>query len=114
MPGFALLIAAFAHRDCTGGRRTFASSPAMVRLGEWSFALYLVHELVLRTALELGPVTLAERAAFAAAGVAVSILISALLFTLFERPVEARLRSMFVRGGPVPNTPQPEESLMAK
>ncbi|TSE14732.1 acyltransferase [Arthrobacter sp. KBS0703] len=114
MPGFALLIAAFAHRDCTGGRRTFASSPAMVRLGEWSFALYLVHELVLRTALELGPVTLGERAAFAAAGVAVSIMLSALLFTLFERPIEARLRGMFLRGGPAPNSPQPEESLVAK
>jgi peptidoglycan/LPS O-acetylase OafA/YrhL len=30
----------------------------MVKLGEWSFTLYLVDELVLRTALELGPETL--------------------------------------------------------
>jgi peptidoglycan/LPS O-acetylase OafA/YrhL len=55
IPGFALLIAAYADRDRCGGRPTFASAPAMVKLGEWSFALYLVHELVLRTALELGP-----------------------------------------------------------
>jgi peptidoglycan/LPS O-acetylase OafA/YrhL len=54
IPGFALLIAAYADRDRCGGRPTFASAPAMVKLGEWSFALYLVHELVLRTALELG------------------------------------------------------------
>jgi peptidoglycan/LPS O-acetylase OafA/YrhL len=85
-----------------------------VRLGEWSFALYLVHELVLRTALELGPVTFAERAAFAAAGIAVSIPLSGALFTLFERPVEARLRNMHLRGGPVADARQPEESLAAK
>lgn len=114
IPGFALLISAFANRDCAGGRPTFISSPAMVRLGEWSFALYLVHELVLRTALELGPVTLAQRAVFAAVGIAVAIPISAALFTLFERPVEARLRSMFVRSGPVADSREPEESLAAK
>jgi peptidoglycan/LPS O-acetylase OafA/YrhL len=113
IPGFALLISAFANRDRTGCRRTVASSPAMVRLGEWSFALYLVHELVLRTALELGPVTLAERAAFAAAGIAVSIPLSGALFTLFERPVEARLRNMHLRGGPVADARQPEERLAA-
>ncbi|MGN7252754.1 hypothetical protein [Arthrobacter sp. SAFR-014] len=63
IPGFALLIAAYAARDRCGGRATFARSPAMVKLGEWSFALYLVHELVLRTARELEPEGLAERAA---------------------------------------------------
>lgn len=114
IPGFALLISAFANRDRSGGRRTFASSPAMVRLGEWSFALYLVHELVLRTALELGPVTLAERAVFAAVGIAVSIPIAGALFTLFERPIEARLRNMFLRRGPVADSREPEESLAAK
>ncbi|CAH0267690.1 O-acetyltransferase OatA [Arthrobacter sp. Bi83] len=114
IPGFALLISAFANRDSTGGRRTLVSSPVMVRLGEWSFALYLVHELVLRTALELGPVTLAERAAFAAVGIAVSIPLSAGLFTLFERPIEAKLRSMFLHRGPVADSREPEESLAAK
>ncbi|UKA53446.1 hypothetical protein LFT45_17215 [Arthrobacter sp. FW305-BF8] len=34
-----------------------------MKLGDWSFALYLVHELVLRTARELEPEGLAERAA---------------------------------------------------
>jgi peptidoglycan/LPS O-acetylase OafA/YrhL len=86
----------------------------MVKLGEWSFALYLVHELVLRTALELGPETLAQRAAFAVVGIAVSIPLAGAAYTFFERPVEARLRNRGSGGGPVADTPQPEKSLVAK
>jgi peptidoglycan/LPS O-acetylase OafA/YrhL len=63
----------------------------MVKLGEWSFALYLVHELVLRTALELGPETLAQRAVFAVVGIVISIPLAGAAYTFFERPVEARL-----------------------
>jgi peptidoglycan/LPS O-acetylase OafA/YrhL len=114
IPGFALLIAAYADRDRCGGRPTFASAPAMVKLGEWSFALYLVHELVLRTALELGPESLAQRAVFAAAGIAISIPLAGAAYTFFERPVEARLRNRGSGGGPVADTPQPEKSLVAK
>ena len=107
IPGFALLIAAYADRDRCGGRPTFASAPAVVKLGEWSFALYLVHELVLRTALELGPESLAQRAVFAAVGIAVSIPLAGAAYTFFERPIEARLRNRSSRGGPVADTPQP-------
>jgi peptidoglycan/LPS O-acetylase OafA/YrhL len=103
-PGFALLIAAYAERDRGGGRPTFASAPAMVKLGEWSFALYLVHELVLRTALELGPETLTARAVFAVVGIAVSIPLAGAAYTYFERPVEARLRNWHASGGPVADT----------
>jgi peptidoglycan/LPS O-acetylase OafA/YrhL len=114
IPGFALLISSYAERDRSGIRPTFASAPAMVKLGEWSFALYMVHELILRTALELGPETLAERAAFAVVGIAVSIPLAGALYTLFERPIEARLRNKGSRGGPVADTPQPEKSLVDK
>jgi peptidoglycan/LPS O-acetylase OafA/YrhL len=110
IPGFALLIAAYAERDRNGGRPTFASAPAMVKLGEWSFALYLVHELVLRTALELGPENLAQRAAFAAVGIAVSIPLAGAAYTFFERPVEARLRNRGSGGGPVADTRPAEET----
>ncbi|MDQ0866504.1 peptidoglycan/LPS O-acetylase OafA/YrhL [Arthrobacter globiformis] len=110
IPGYALLIAAYADRDRCGGRPTFASSPAMVKLGEWSFALYLVHELVLRTALELGPEGLAQRAAFAVVGIAISIPLAGAAYTFFERPIEARLRNKSSRGGPVADTHQPEET----
>ncbi|MFE4543435.1 acyltransferase family protein [Arthrobacter sp. NPDC056727] len=110
IPGFALLIAAYADRDRCGGRPTFASAPAMVKLGEWSFALYLVHELVLRTALELGPESLAERAAFAAVGVVIAIPLAGALYTFVERPVEARLRNRGSRGGPVADTAAPKQT----
>ncbi|APX02903.1 hypothetical protein BWQ92_15350 [Arthrobacter sp. QXT-31] len=108
IPGFALLIAAYAERDRTGSGPTFASAPAMVKLGEWSFALYLVHELVLRGALELGPETLTERALFALVGIAISIPLAGALYTFFERPVEARLRNWRSLGGPGPIRPARE------
>ncbi|WP_307030387.1 acyltransferase family protein [Arthrobacter globiformis] len=113
IPGFALLVGAYADRDRCGGRPTFASSPAMVKLRKWSFALYLVHEPVLRTALELGPASLAERVMFAVAGIAVSIPLAGAAYTFFERPVEARLRNRGSDGGPAADTPQPENSLVA-
>ncbi|UKA56550.1 acyltransferase [Arthrobacter sp. FW305-BF8] len=114
IPGFALLIAAFADRDRCGGRPTFVSAPALVKLGEWSFALYLVHELVLRTALELGPENLAQRAALAAVGIALSIPLAGAAYTFVERPIEARLRSRGASRGPAADTPEPEKSLVAK
>ena len=114
IPGYALLIAAYADRDRCGGRPTFASSPAVVKLGEWSFALYLVHELVLRTALELGPEGLAERAVFTVVGIAVSIPLAGAAYTYFERPIEARLRNRSSIGGPVADTHQREKSLVTK
>ncbi|MDQ1059894.1 peptidoglycan/LPS O-acetylase OafA/YrhL [Arthrobacter globiformis] len=110
IPGFALLISAYADRDRCGGRPTFASAPAMVKLGEWSFALYLVHELVLRTALELGPETLAERVTAAVVGIAISIPLAGAAYTFFERPVEARLRNRGSGGGPVADTREPEST----
>jgi peptidoglycan/LPS O-acetylase OafA/YrhL len=114
IPGYALLIAAYADRDRCGGRPTFASSPAIVKLGEWSFALYLVHELVLRTALELGPESLAQRAVFAVVGIAISIPLAGAAYTFFERPIEARLRNRSSIGGPVADTHQREKSLVTK
>jgi peptidoglycan/LPS O-acetylase OafA/YrhL len=114
IPGFALLIAAYADRDRCGGRPTFASAPVMVKLGEWSFALYLVHELVLRTALELGPVSLAERVMFGVVGIAVSIPLAGAAYTFFERPVEAKLRNSGSGGSPVADTSEPEKVLAAK
>ncbi|MDP9694386.1 UNVERIFIED_ORG: peptidoglycan/LPS O-acetylase OafA/YrhL [Arthrobacter globiformis] len=114
IPGFALLIVAYADHDRCGGRPSFASSPAMVKLGEWSFALYLVHELVLRTALELDPAGLAERVLFAVVGIAVSIPLAGAAYTFFERPVEARLRNRGSRSRPLEDTPDPEKVLAGK
>lgn len=56
LPGFVLLIGSLGDCQASGvtgaGRSSLAtwlSRPWMVRLGEWSFAFYLVHVLVMRT-----------------------------------------------------------------
>ena len=90
---FGLLIAACAARDASG-RGTVFSSRALVRLGEWSFAFYLVHQLVIRVIHGAGfvPVTELRSVAFVALALAVSLALSALLYALVERPAERRLR----------------------
>ncbi|MGV9555224.1 acyltransferase family protein [Streptomyces sp. NPDC003522] len=49
-PVFAALICAAARADLDG-RRTGLGGPWMIRLGHWSFAWYLLHEIVLRAAV---------------------------------------------------------------
>jgi peptidoglycan/LPS O-acetylase OafA/YrhL len=85
---FALLICAAAASDIdTGGSRL--SGRWLVLLGQWSFALYLIHWPVLKGMRALGD------AAWVAipAGV-LSIALAAALFTFFERPVERFLRQL--------------------
>ncbi len=48
----AVALVAYACRDLAG-RRSFFSHPVMVRLGEWSFAFYLVHATFIYIALEV-------------------------------------------------------------
>ncbi|MEV0505639.1 acyltransferase [Streptomyces spectabilis] len=84
----ALLIAALAHADATG-RPTRLAAPLLVRLGEVSFALYLVHRLVLiHGHRALGQRTFATPAALLllAAAFAASLLIAALLHHAVEKP----------------------------
>ncbi|TLS46417.1 acyltransferase [Streptomyces montanus] len=93
-PLFAALIAAAAHRDVqglpTGLRGTW-----LLRLGRWSFAWYLVHELVLRLFLHLygrtapGWPSLVVWLVLALASQA----LAGLLYALVERPAESWLRS---------------------
>jgi peptidoglycan/LPS O-acetylase OafA/YrhL len=91
---FAFLIAAVARRDAEGSG-TWLRHRALVRLGVWSYAFYLVHELVLRTADHHLPLAaLAPPAALAAAAVLLvaAVAASAALFATVERPVERRVR----------------------
>ncbi|MGY1652029.1 acyltransferase family protein [Geodermatophilus sp. SYSU D01119] len=91
---FALLIASAAARDLEGAG-TVASRPSMRRLGEWSFAFYLVHEPVLRVLIPVirrigDGLTLVTAAGALALALAVGL--AALLYRWIEAPLERRLR----------------------
>jgi peptidoglycan/LPS O-acetylase OafA/YrhL len=90
---FLVLIGALADGD-TAGRRTIFRNRVFIRLGQWSFAVYLVHGLVLTAILELHPHRFAPpESAFALlTALAASIVLSGLVFTCWERPWERRLR----------------------
>jgi peptidoglycan/LPS O-acetylase OafA/YrhL len=50
--GFALLVAAAARADLTGSPSLWRH-PVLIRLGELSFAFYMIHVLILRTGEKL-------------------------------------------------------------
>lgn len=97
--GDLLLVGPYGLLIVTAAARDLATTPGWltqnhwVRLGQWSFALYLVHELVLRAAepldrhLDLWPAITA-----AALLVAASIALSGWLYRTVEQPWERRLR----------------------
>lgn len=95
IPGFISLIAAAAASDLAG-RTTVLTSRGLVRLGQWSYALYLVHELVIRV---VRPFVLTASVA-ATIGIAAlvglaSILLSGILHELVEKPSESWLRRRY-------------------
>jgi peptidoglycan/LPS O-acetylase OafA/YrhL len=88
-----ILIIGAAGSDIAG-RASFLGSKPLIRLGEWSFALYLLHPVLLKVL---------QREGFSAHGIAKSILVevafivvtiaaSAVAYTVWERPIEKRLR----------------------
>ena len=66
-------------------------SPWLIRLGHWSFAWYLVHEIVIRSLLALGgrPQGLAETAGVWLVALVVSQALAGLLYTLRRAPDRA-------------------------
>ncbi|WP_326830072.1 hypothetical protein OIE13_13305 [Streptosporangium sp. NBC_01810] len=102
---FAPLIAAAATNDLAGRRSLLGSRP-LVALGQWSYAFYLVHFLVLfpiakhafgrRSLYDFPPPSWAHLP-YALAGLAVSVLLSWGLYRLYEYPIEKRLRAMLRR-----------------
>ncbi|MFF1544290.1 acyltransferase family protein [Streptomyces sp. NPDC058291] len=96
-PLFAALIAAAARADLDG-RRTALGGAWAIRLGHWSFAWYLLHEIVLRMAVfEWGkPATGGETLVFWAGVLIVSQAFAALAYHCVERPAERRLRGLVV------------------
>ncbi|MDN4611966.1 acyltransferase family protein [Arthrobacter burdickii] len=90
---FAMIITAGAAGDLRGNGG-LVRSPLMLKLGSWSFALYLIHELVLRATEPLADTLSAvPTVLLAIAAVALSILIAGGLYNYFERPVEKQLRA---------------------
>lgn len=93
---FSALIVAAAQRDCSN-RPSFWSSRALVALGGWSYAFYIVHfPLMTATALMLTRhgvrVGTPGAVALAAGMLLVTTMVSAGLHRWFERPLERRLR----------------------
>jgi peptidoglycan/LPS O-acetylase OafA/YrhL len=89
---FTLLIAAAASADLNGRSTTFSTRTA-VKLGEWSFAFYLIHELVLRAARQILPEhkSVPVQIVALAACIALSIALSWAMHTFWERSWQRRI-----------------------
>lgn len=89
----ALLVAALAAADARRGRGLLRR-PALVRLGEISFAFYLVHQPVIRLGTRLvgDDLHVVAVVAVSAGMLLVSVGLAWLLFRFVERPMERRLR----------------------
>ncbi|GLY29848.1 hypothetical protein Kisp02_32130 [Kineosporia sp. NBRC 101731] len=93
MPAWIVLITSGARADTTGAPSLFRRRYLIV-LGEWSFALYLVHAFARDTLLWLWPppFTRPESVAVELIFVASSIALAGILHVAVERPLEKRLR----------------------
>ena len=90
---FSLLIVAAAQADI-GRRKSWWRSPAMVRLGTWSFALYMVHWPVLSLISHFVHGRLGDwpSVALGIGCLVASVAAAALLYRFVEHPLEVRLR----------------------
>lgn len=108
-PLYALVVVAVAQRDLSG-RTSWLQAKPMVALGEWSYAFYLLHFTVLfeissavfdrKSIMEyyMRPAEASwSNAGWAALALVISIVACALMYQLFERPVERWLRSRIGR-----------------
>jgi peptidoglycan/LPS O-acetylase OafA/YrhL len=98
LPFFVLLLAAGAASDVQRGRWWLSSKP-LLRLGEWSFPLYLVHKPVFLLTSRWGwwgtPGGVDSLVAFVAY-LALAVGVAATLHYLVEKPIERRLRHLTV------------------
>lgn len=96
MPAFALLIVTAALRDVRGERSVFRSR-ALVKLGEWSFAFYICHAVVLRVTSHLGfgpSVGLHRDTLEVVVAALAAVVVAAVLHECVEKPAERRLRRL--------------------
>lgn len=80
------------NRDLSGSS-TVLGSKSLVRLSQWSFALYLVHELVIMIRPFLTEMSAAETFGAAILAINAAIALSGLLHEFVEKPAEKWLRS---------------------
>jgi peptidoglycan/LPS O-acetylase OafA/YrhL len=94
LPGCVAVIAAAAAGDLRG-KAGHLRSERVVRLGYWSFALYLVHELVIKLAIPTVESFDLAGAVFACIVLlAISVALAGVLHEFFEAPVEKRFRCL--------------------
>lgn len=108
-PCFALLSIAMARSDVEG-RTTFLRAPVLQWAGDCSFALYLIHELVIINVMPLvGPVSSrAEGLAWAGAVLGLSILAAVAIHHLWEKPWQLAILGWWKRRHPrIPASPPP-------
>jgi peptidoglycan/LPS O-acetylase OafA/YrhL len=105
---FSLLIFAAAQADVAGRTPRLLAARWMITLGQWSYAFYLVHQLVLRVFRYLradpSQPNHAEAIVFSVAAYVISIVLAALLFRFVEQPLERRLRPRRLSGQRVGGT----------
>ena len=95
VPAFSLLILTAACADIDGRSGRLLNSTTLVTLGQWSFALYLVHELVLRwTASHVRLSGWVDGGLYVLGLIVVVTLVSGALSYWFERPIEVWLKSL--------------------
>jgi peptidoglycan/LPS O-acetylase OafA/YrhL len=99
LPGVVALIGSAASKEMAGSAPAYLSARPLILLGRWSFALYLVHELLLRILLGVVhfPLSVGATLAVAVGVVFSAIALSGLLHHIFEQPVERRLRGARAR-----------------
>ncbi|SMQ58396.1 acyltransferase [Agreia sp. VKM Ac-1783] len=96
---FVILIGAAAQNDLDE-RHAWLRTPALKRLGEWSYAFYLVHALTLTIvtgiAMRVAPDLFATSTPFALVALLASLIVATTaaiaLYFLVEKPLEKRLR----------------------
>lgn len=102
LPTIVLVIVAAGRADLAG-RHTFWARPMVVRLGQWSFGLYLVHWGILGVLIQLTDAELGSIATLAGSLVVllVATAVAACAYYIVERPAERWIR------GRTTSTPDP-------
>jgi peptidoglycan/LPS O-acetylase OafA/YrhL len=107
---FTLLIAAAAACDLSGRASPFGGR-WWRRLGDWSFAFYVVHQLVIRVVIavvdRVGTPSIGVDIALALLCLVISLTVSAVMFRRLERPMEQRWRTRRSRVSSNPSVPAP-------